>query len=472
MADRTVSVRIEAQDRASAEIERAQGSFERLGSFLSSRFVVTLGDLTRAFGSVRRGITSFVTAAAEQEAASKRLAAALGDLGPGTAEFLASLERQAAALQETTRFSDDAILGAQALLRTFGAAPAQLGPATEAAVDLAAALGISLPEAARLVGSTLSGITRGVDRVVPGLRDLGKEALAAGDGIDLIAAQFRGRAAADATTFSGALEVLKNAFGELQEGVGNAIVQNEQVSSSIGNLTTKLREVTPSVSEFTAVMVDLASKLGLGVVAALETVGTALGELFVRLTAFETGAGARVQTSMDALGATADRLGISVEELQRRIEGNVAALGTQVGVLGSNSAAMSAGAAATSAMAALQQQLATAAAAVAPSVAAAGGAIAAEAVAAAQASDEVVDLSATIRALGSEQRLLRTTTDQLASSFDRAAASAAAFNLQVGVVARSRRAQSEVDAAVAAGNRPYLGGTRIRTLDGGSRLVG
>ena len=41
-----VRARLEAEDRASQTVAKVQSRFARLGSFLSSRFTVTLGDVT------------------------------------------------------------------------------------------------------------------------------------------------------------------------------------------------------------------------------------------------------------------------------------------------------------------------------------------------------------------------------------------------------------------------------------------
>jgi hypothetical protein len=81
-------------------------------------------------------------------------------------------------------------------------------------------------------------------------------------------------------------------------------------------------------------------------------------------------------------------------------------------------------------------------------------------------------LGGALRDLSQEQRAAALEHDRFAQSALRAAQAQAQLNAQVGrVVARDPRNQGDVDRAVAAGNQPYLGGTRIRTVDGGSRLI-
>ena len=70
------------------------------------------------------------------------------------------------------------------------------------------ALAIDLQSAARNVGRTVGGFAGELGEVIPELKDLTTEALQAGEGIDLLAEKFSGRAAADAKTFSGRIAQL------------------------------------------------------------------------------------------------------------------------------------------------------------------------------------------------------------------------------------------------------------------------
>ena len=72
------------------------------------------------------------------------------------------------------------------------------------------------------------------------------------------------------------------------------------------------------------------------------------------------------------------------------------------------------------------------------------------------------------------ERSLRGETDDLTQSLEKTARAAAQVTAATGgrLTARSARSQADVDAALAAGRAPTLGGTRIRTADGhGSRLL-
>jgi hypothetical protein len=235
--DFTVKARIVAEDEASEKIEKVESRFGRLTSFLRSNTVVTFGDVANV---IRRGVDflgGFVTAAAEAEESSARLATALGDIGPATARVNKELLEQAAALQKTTRFSDDQVLATQALLLNLGATADQVPKATEAAVELASAFRIDLNQAALLVGRTLQGVaTRDVSRLLPALAQLDEEALKAGEGVDLILSRFSGAAAADLETFSGQLASLGNAFDELREKVGASITQNDEARETFSKL--------------------------------------------------------------------------------------------------------------------------------------------------------------------------------------------------------------------------------------------
>jgi hypothetical protein len=90
-----------------------------------------------------------------------------------------------------------------------------------------------------------------------------------------------------------------------------------------------------------------------------------------------------------------------------------------------------------------------------------------QAAASGEASEGLRDYSAEQRRAGAEN-------DRYAATARRAAAAQAALNAQQGIVARSSGGQGRIDAAVAAGRRITLvqGGTRARILNGGSVLVG
>jgi len=153
----------------------------------------------------------------QQEEAEKKLRFAAG-------QMTEALIAQANALQQTTRFGDEQIIAQQAYLASLGLTEQQIKDTISASVDLAAATGMTLESAVMNTSKTLSGMAGELgEKLGPAFRDLSIEALKAGDGIKFISEQFGGTAQADAETFTGQMDQMKNAIGDTGEAVGGLL---------------------------------------------------------------------------------------------------------------------------------------------------------------------------------------------------------------------------------------------------------
>ena len=160
------------------------------------------------------GIKSSIDLFAKQEEAEKKLRFAAGDMTD-------SLIRQAEALQKNTRFGDEAIIAQQAYLASIGLTEDQIKDTISASLDLAAATGMSLESAVMNTSKTLSGMAGELgERLGPAFRNITPEALKTGEGIKFIAEQFGGSAQADANSFAGELDQVKNRLGDAGEALG------------------------------------------------------------------------------------------------------------------------------------------------------------------------------------------------------------------------------------------------------------
>jgi hypothetical protein len=97
-------------------------------------------------------ISESIELANAQEEAEKRLTVALGYRSQ-------ALIDQATAIQQMTTYEDDAVIAAQAMLAMFVKDESQIKKATEATLNLAAAKGMDLKNAADLVSKTLGSTT-------------------------------------------------------------------------------------------------------------------------------------------------------------------------------------------------------------------------------------------------------------------------------------------------------------------------
>lgn len=191
-----------------------------------------------AFNAVSGAISPFITAATESEDAVANLDATLRSMGDVTGLSSQQLQDMAGALQQVTRFSDESIINAEAMLLTFGNIGGETFPrATEAMLDLAAKFG-SLDQASVMLGKALNDPIAGVTalrRVGVQLSEeqensiklfmeqgdiAGAQAVILGE----LERQVGGLAEAYGETFAGKLEIFKNRLGEIQEVIGKALI--------------------------------------------------------------------------------------------------------------------------------------------------------------------------------------------------------------------------------------------------------
>lgn len=215
----------------------------------------SFNQLRNVVGTVLAGFSfaAVVRATAEAEKAFGQLKNAVETNGGAAGKTADELANIAGQLQSVTTYSDDAIQGMQALLLRFkGIGETRFDQATEATLDLATALGQDLNSAARLVGLALDNPVEGLSRLsrlgvaftkeqkelIKSLVDTGKAAEAQGFILSELERRFGGAAQAARGTFAGALEGLKNAFGDLLE------------------VKTGIPGATDALNEFTAILED------------------------------------------------------------------------------------------------------------------------------------------------------------------------------------------------------------------------
>src|SRR5574343_545918 len=241
-----VKTRLTAEDDASgtiAGVEKSLGGVEKAAISAGDG----LGVAAAAVATTVAALKLLASASAEQEDALQRLDSALRL--KGAEAFATALRAQADEIQRTSRFTDDAVNSAQALITTYGVAGEQLTLATQAAADLAARLGIDLQTAAAQVAGTVNGFTRGVDRVVPSLRSMSDEALRSGKGIEAIAEAMRGGAVEAAATLAGQVDQLTQALGELTEKTGDWFIQNDFVRNGMEGLIQAVQGLAGSLEK-------------------------------------------------------------------------------------------------------------------------------------------------------------------------------------------------------------------------------
>lgn len=201
------------------EMNRLPGIFRGIGGALKAIGILALIDLTvqgaRALVGIGKESLQLYNTQAQAEA---QLARAL----EGNIEAADRLKAKASELQGVTLFGDEAIIQQQAFLASLQFSEEEINKVIPAAVDMSAALGISLESAVKNLAKTYSGLTGELGESIPQLRGLTTEQLKAGEATGLLAEQFAGAAAAQAEADTTSTQ-LRNKIGDLQEVVGRLI---------------------------------------------------------------------------------------------------------------------------------------------------------------------------------------------------------------------------------------------------------
>lgn len=287
-------------DEAERTSQRASASVDKLGDKFKGLKGLIAG---LAIGA---GIKAVFDAVTESENAIAQLDARLKSTGGTVGLSRQQLIDLSGAMQQVTKFGDEAVLGVENMLLTFKEIR---GPvfqqATEAVLDLATVMGTDLTSASVQLGKALNDPVLGLTSlakagiqfsdeqktVIKSLVDTGQIAEAQRVILQELAGQMGGSARAAANTFGGALEQLKNAAGDLLEGDGGNL---PETAASIRELTHTLQD--PQVKQGFAAIVD-------GMVSVVNYAARAIGYLttFKNVVADALSFGPEEQKSLDSL---------------------------------------------------------------------------------------------------------------------------------------------------------------------------
>lgn len=175
-----------------------------------------------------RGTIGFIKGcieeAGEEELQLKKLEQALISTSHYTRAGYEELQKYANELQGVTRYADENIVAVEAQLAMFKLSNEEIKKATQATLDLAAAKDMDLQSASVLIGKVMSGEMGMLKRY--GII-LDENTIKTGDwkkAIEEISIAFGGQAKAQAETYLGSMDRMKNAFGDIKEEIGNAFL--------------------------------------------------------------------------------------------------------------------------------------------------------------------------------------------------------------------------------------------------------
>jgi hypothetical protein len=216
--------RIEQSKRNIATLKGQVGGLTSVMGGLKGSLLAVGGTLAAAFSAEniiqfgRAAIQSF----AEQERAVNRLRFAIVELGREGEQQFRRLVAQAERMQNTTVFSDDQVLQAQAALSAFGLTAVQIEELLPRLADFATLLGTDLVTAAEKVAMGIQGSGREFKR-------FGIDVSASNTEIENLRLIMEGLgrqagvAASDLETVSGQMQRMRNLTDDLREAIGEKL---------------------------------------------------------------------------------------------------------------------------------------------------------------------------------------------------------------------------------------------------------
>lgn len=226
--------------------------------------------LALAVGTVV-GFHAMLKATEEAQDAFAKLSATLTATGNVLGITANQLAEYALQLQSTTKFSDEAVMGAEALLVTFTKLGKDVFPrAIASSADLASLMGTDITSAAFVLGKALNDPAEGLAALsrqgirfnditvatIKKLDEVGRTAEAQGIILAEVEKRTKGVAEAMRGTLSGAIAGLKNQFGELFENRSSGL---DDLTRSINDLTTLLKDpdIAAGITNITTAMIKL-----------------------------------------------------------------------------------------------------------------------------------------------------------------------------------------------------------------------
>lgn len=231
---------ITAEDRASAALKSFGDGVGSMGDKVLGAAKVA-GEAMLAAGAAAVGFGALsVKAFMETQDVQAQLNSVLNSTHHAAGLYIHDLNDQAAALQKVTKFSDEQVGSAQALLLTFtNISGAVFQQATPAILDLATAMHEDLQSASVQVGKALNDPVLGITALhrigvtfsetqkqqIKGFVDTNNLAAAQGVILKELNKEFGGSAEAAGKTFGGQLAILKNKLNDIQETIGSLILK-------------------------------------------------------------------------------------------------------------------------------------------------------------------------------------------------------------------------------------------------------
>jgi len=247
-----------------------------------------------AFLGVTAGFSTMIQNTITAERALAKMQGVIKSTGGVAGRTSEQLEAFSAALQKSTIYGDDVIQEGMALLLTFRNIRGEVfDRTTKAALDMATALGMDLTSAMQMLGRAVNDPSTGLMmlsrvgvRISAPVQQAIKDLVASGDIVraqnlvlDEMEKRFGGLASSMRGTLGGAIQSLKNAFGDLFEmnklkGVPSLTQQFERLTATLSS--EKARQAADAIGGAMLSAINAITKATASLFSFLETHSTAV----------------------------------------------------------------------------------------------------------------------------------------------------------------------------------------------------
>lgn len=223
MANPIVKVELDLDsNKIDSGLKKVAAGATKSGLDIGTKLVAGIASAIAVGATIRKAINSAII----QQNAINDLNRSLAASGQYTKQASQDFQDYASSLQKVSTFGDEVILQNAALIQSLGKLDQQgLKRATQASLDLSAALGIDLRSASQLVGKAAAGEVGSFSRYGLIIKKGSDNAETFANALGKLETAFGGAAASKLNTFEGQLKKAENAFGDILEGFG-ALITN------------------------------------------------------------------------------------------------------------------------------------------------------------------------------------------------------------------------------------------------------
>ena len=267
----TYNIEIELQAKLD-EAKRVVDELNNIGNqaeTLSKRLSATDAVIEGAFYHIGAKITDMATqlpsaikttiqAFGRQEMAVQKVASAIRSQGGSVSEVLPIMQSLASEIQSITTYGDEQVLEMQSLAAAMGVASDQMAETIQNAIGLSSALGMDVMTATKAASAAIQGKTTALQEYIPSLAKCSTEAEKLATVQRLAAGGFE-QARDRVDTLDGKLKQAANAWGDLQEVVGEAFAPAvKNVAGLLGGLCEVLAYLPTLTKALTISLTSLA----------------------------------------------------------------------------------------------------------------------------------------------------------------------------------------------------------------------